>query len=467
MRSGAITVLVVFVAAGCTVETDPCLQMICEHPVASAGKADTFGEQSPWTNWTRDILSTGLNVDLATGTATARIRMAPSMDGQKGASLDVHGLEVTNVSDAQGPLEHAIVEGRLDLSLPSHDEHTVVIDYAFSHHAGLKGLSAGGETFTWPYFCGNLFPCKPWPADGMRFDLSLTGVPEGEQAVYPAEIPADAPSYMLAWVTGNYTSRQLGTTDAGTEVWVWWRPGEESRAIAGTDGLVQVFDWLETTIGPYTFGKKVGSVSVRWGHGSAYGGMEHHPLWHVSDLSFDDFYVHAHEAAHGWFGDAVRMGCWEDFVLSEGTVSYLAARAIAFVKGPQAEFEIWDRFRRRLHLAVSQSSYGDGIAWPQTECNTVDLLEDNLYTSIPYMKGAFFYRAVEQEIGQQALTRAIARFYDDNAGKAATMQSMVDTIKAEAAITVGESAAQKVDELARSWLQSSELPELPDMPPAP
>jgi aminopeptidase N len=33
-----------------------------------------------------------------------------------------------------------------------------------------------------------------------------------------------------------------------------------------------------------------------------------------------------HEAAHGWFGDGVRLRCWEDFVLSEGTASHLDAR---------------------------------------------------------------------------------------------------------------------------------------------
>lgn len=45
--------------------------------------------------------------------------------------------------------------------------------------------------------------------------------------------------------------------------------------------LRQVFDWLETTYGEYLFGDEVGSVSVAWGPG-AYGGMEHHPYWHVA-----------------------------------------------------------------------------------------------------------------------------------------------------------------------------------------
>jgi aminopeptidase N len=450
---------------GCAVETDPCIAGICEHPAPAKGKADTFGEPTPWTNWKRDILSTALAFDLSEKTATARIKLAAST--RIGASFDVHGIEVTEVTDGDGkPLEHKLAQGRLDVDLPAEGEHTVAVEYKFNEKEGQKGLGAGGETLTWPYYCGNLFPCKSDPSDGLQFELELSGVPEGKQAVFPAQIPADAPSYMLAWVTGEYGSKVLGKTDAGTEVSVYWRPGEESRALEGTDGLVQVVGWLEKNIGPYTFGSSVASVSVRWG-GGAYGGMEHHPLWHVSDRSIDDFYVHAHEAAHGWFGNGVRLRCWEDFVLSEGTVCYLAARAMAATKGAQVDHEIWERYRRRLERALSWPSYGDGIAWPDTQCNAVDLIEDDLFTSIPYMKGAFFYRAVEQVIGAEGVTRAISSFYKQYAGKAASMQGMVDALKAEAKASAAgdpDVAAAKVEELAKAWLRSSDVPELPDLP---
>ena len=54
--------------------------------------------------------------------------------------------------------------------------------------------------------------------------------------------------------------------------------------------------------------------------------MEHHPQWHVDDSSFGSQETQAHEASHGWYGDGIRLACWEDFVLSEGTVTYLAGR---------------------------------------------------------------------------------------------------------------------------------------------
>src|SRR5439155_6115404 len=135
-------------------------------------------------------------------------------------------------------------------------------------------------------------------------------------------IPADAPSYMLAWAVGDYTKVDLGTTSAGRKVSVSYLPGGKAAALAGTKHLPQYFDWLERTYGGYLFGNEVGSVSAAWGAG-AFGGMEHHPFWHISNGSLGDAETHAHEAAHGWFGDGVRIACWEDLTLSEGTVSYL------------------------------------------------------------------------------------------------------------------------------------------------
>jgi aminopeptidase N len=205
-------------------------------------------------------------------------------------------------------------------------------------------------TLIWPYHCGNVFPCHTDPGDGMVFDLQLENVPEGQVAIFPDRIETDAPSYMLAWAVGNYGHEALGATSAGTRVNVFWLPGGKTNALAGTRHLTEVFDWLERTLGPYAFGHEVGSVSAKWGAG-ALGGMEHHPFWHVADEAMDDEETHAHEAAHGWYGDGVRIRCWEDFVLSEGTVSYLAARALGQVAGEDVEKEVWEDYQQRLEDA--------------------------------------------------------------------------------------------------------------------
>ncbi len=397
----------------------------------------------PAMNWERDVASTALEVDLATNRAVATIALEAST--RNGASFEVGGLTIESVEGPSGPVAFQVKEGRLDVALAAKRSTELRVEYAFARTKGLEGVTKGGTTFTWPYFCGNVFPCKSGPADGQRFELAVTGAPEGADIVFPSVVPAEAPSYMMAWAVGDYTRLELGTTSVGRHVSVHHLPGEKAKAAAGTAHLVAAFDWLESTYGEYLYGNEVGSVSAAWGPG-AFGGMEHHPLWHVASSAMADEETHVHEAAHGWFGDAVRLACWEDLTLSEGTVSYLAARALEAVAGKDAGSEVWTHYEERLDDVIASE---DRLALPEG-CNAIDVLHD-LWNEVPYMKGAFFYRAVEQEVGRTKLDRALAAFYARYRGKAARMQDMLETIETE---TGFDPAA-----LANGWLRSLGRPD--------
>ncbi|MBM4358399.1 MAG: peptidase M1 [Deltaproteobacteria bacterium] len=397
----------------------------------------------PLTNWERDVEATSLEVDLATNRALATIQVAASM--KSGASFEVGGLTIESVEGVAGPVPFRVEDGRLDVALAAKRGAELQVRYAFSRSKGLEGVTKSGSTFTWPHFCGNVFPCKSGPADGQRFELAVSGAPAGLDVIFPATIPGDAPSYMLAWAVGDYTRLELGATKAGRKVSVHYLPGEKAKATAGTAHLVAAFEWLESTYGEYLYGNDVGSVSAAWGPG-AFGGMEHHPLWHVASSAMADEETHVHEAAHGWFGDAVRLACWEDLTLSEGTVSYLAARALEAVAGKAAGDEVWASYDQRLDAVVASE---DRRALPEG-CNEIDVLED-LWNEVPYMKGAFFYRAVESKVGRAKLDPALAAFYARYRGKAARMQDMLDILAKETGFDAGP--------LATAWLRSLGRPD--------
>jgi hypothetical protein len=392
----------------------------------------------PAANPDRGISETKLSFDVTAKTGTASITFEPST--AVGATLEINDLVIDQVSVPfvrSGPSMRA-----MDLAIPASDA-PVTIDVAFHYttHGGFAGVSADGYTFLWPYYCGNLFPCHSQPRDGMAMTLAVTGVPAGKTAVFPAAI-AEAPSYQVAWSIDDYTELPLGTTTAGTQVSVWYRPNELATAQQGTANLVAAFDWLEKTIGPYRFGNKVGTVSVKWGPG-AYGGMEHHPLWHVGTSSLGDQETNVHEASHGWFGDGIRIACWEDFVLSEGTVTYLAGRALDVV-APAVGMQVWTDYAASLGAIPATDP-----VWPQS-CNTVDILKDNVFTNAPYIRGAFFYRGVALKVGADKLDEALHAFYMEHAGKAAHMSEMLDTIKT---VTGYDPTA-----CAQMWLQSTTKP---------
>jgi hypothetical protein len=390
--------------------------------------ADDFvddGDDAAWLDGKADgasgvnVKATSLDVDLETRTAVATI----ALEKYGSVALEAGGLTIKKVTDGRGNRRFTVTDGTLRVSNVLGE---LVIEYGFAQHDNADGLLPGGSTVLWPYFCGNLFPCHSQPVDGTTFSLTLDGVPSGSQAIYPESIDAESPPYMLAWAVGQYTKRDLGTTTDGTNVSTYWLPNGQTAALAGTKHLVAAFDWFEQHIGPYSFGHEVAAVSVVWGEGM-YGGMEHHPFFHVAKDAMSDEVTHVHEAAHGWFGDGVRLKCWEDFVLSEGTVSYLAVRALGQVAGATKEAAVWADYQEELDDAIAE---GGAPAWP-TGCNQIDILKDNLFTNLPYMQGAFFYKDVAAKVGADALDQVISNFYNAHRNQPASMQQMIDAIKAE------------------------------------
>ena len=177
--------------------------------------------------------------------------------------------------------------------------------------------------------------------------------------------------------------------------------------------------------------------------------MEHHPIVHIASAAMNDETTHVHESAHGWFGDGIRIACWEDFVLSEGTVSYLAARALDVV-APTVGAATWQTYQTQLAGVA-----GTDPVWPQS-CGVVDVIKDNLFTQAPYMRGAFFYRAVADKVGAAQLDGALAMFYQTYAGKPAHMSDMLTTIH-----TV---TGYDPTTCAQMWLQSTTIPAIAPCP---
>jgi aminopeptidase N len=416
--------------------------------LATACQSSTPGSTLPPASMdlTRDITSTGLAIDLKNETGVATIGVAPSATST-GLSFETGDLTIDSVTIGGETANIVSSAGRLDVGLPANSAGPVVIAYKFTDHNAFNGwMPSMGVTFTWPYYCGNLFPCHSAPADGTTFTLALTDLPAGATAVFPDAIPDDAPSYQLAWAVGSYTYFDLGTTTAGTDVGVYYLAGHQAAAITGTSHLKQVFDWYEQNLGPYRFGAKVATVEAAWGPG-AYGGMEHHPYWHVGSDSLSDEETNAHEPAHGWFGDGIRIACWEDFVLSEGTVSYLAAKSLGATAGQAAEDTVWTDYQSRLDYAEANESLK--TARP-AGCGQIDVLKDGLFTDIPYMKGAFFLRAVEMKVGAAQTLQALSDFYMAHAGGAAGMSDLVATIQT--------STGYDATACEQAWLESDAVP---------
>lgn len=405
------------------------------------------------TGLSRDIVDTQVSLDVATHRGTATLQIAAFSGRVLAFEVGELGIEKVHVDGIDTPFQLAALQPRgkrLDLSVPaSKNARSVVVDYTFTDQDDLHGFVAAKQTsFSWPVFCQNLFPCHTSPADGTRFGLEVTGIPAGSTLVAPKRIDAEAPSYMLAFAYGDYTWHELGTTTRGTTVGVYTTPDTDAVGLRGAAHLVEAQEWLETHLGPYTFGNVVGSVSANWGP-SGFGGMEHHPFWHVADASMGEAETHAHEAAHGWYGNGVRIRCWEDFVLSEGTTTYLETIVSGAIAGAETEAELWQRLRESLESTVRS---GDTKAWIRGEgCNRIDLVTHPLWSRAPYDKGAFFYRDLERELGRDQVVAVLAGFYRDHVGQSAGMADLLERIEADTGFDPAP--------LTKKWLTSVGLPD--------
>lgn len=398
----------------------------------------------------QDILSTTIALDLTTLAGTATIDVIP---GPGGVRLDVHGLDVHAVRVDGADVALSVADGTL--TVPATAQAELAVDYTFPTRT--VGQFDGwmptlGVTFIWPDHCGNLYPCDPAMADGAVFGFEVTGVPEGQTAIYPTTTYSDAPAYMPGIAVGNYTKVDLGATPAGTTVSAWYLTdvaGGYEDTVAGTAHLVDAFDFYETTYGPYAFGPDVGTVQVDWGSDS-WGGMEHHPYFHVGMYDFWNGEAQVHEAAHGWFGDGVRVACWEDFVLSEGTVTYMAARAMEESAGP----DLWAYYVEDFLEPICDGRDVNTIVLPET-CNAIDFEESDVWSLATYMKGACFYEEVGERIGYEVLDAVIGSFYVANVNDAARMRAMIDAIEAAA----DPADVDAIEAYATDWLYTEACPE--------
>ncbi|MEN9786665.1 MAG: hypothetical protein RLZZ299_1929 [Pseudomonadota bacterium] len=416
-------------------------------------KAPTPSDTGVSSGGRQDILTTDLSLHLRARSGFATISVVPAA-GADEVVLEVDGLEVVDVFVEDSAVDARVVDGllRVPVDAARPGPVTVGVDYVFPARTlgTFDGwMPAQGVTFLWPYFCSHLFPCTSSMEDGVTFTMTVTGTDPALTAVYPRTTTTDAPAYMPAVAVGPYARVDLGTTTAGTAVKAWYFdvPGAMPYVQAGTAHLADVVDFFERTYGPYAFGPEIGSVEVDWGADS-YGGMEHHPYSHIATFDYADEEVHAHEAAHGWFGDAVRVGCWEDFVLSEGTVTYMAGRGLEQVGGP----DVWPMYVDYLD-AICAGEDVNAVALPDT-CGEIDLLEEDLWSMVPYMKGACFYEDVGERIGFEAVDAAIAEFYRAHVNRTGHMRDMIDTLAAHAP----EHERAAIDALAVEWLETYACP---------
>jgi hypothetical protein len=119
----------------------------------------------------------------------------------------------------------------------------------------------------------------------------------------------------------------------------------------------------------------------------------------------------AHELAHSWSGNLVTNRTWADFWLNEGFTTYVENRIVEAVYGTDAAL---------MQQQVGQRELVDEMATLAPHLQSLmpgrnDEDPDAVFSGVPYEKGAWFLRTLEQRVGRDVFDPFLRDWFDAHA----------------------------------------------------
>jgi leukotriene-A4 hydrolase len=397
-------------------------------------------------------LSLDLDVDFdqqrLAGSATLQIQMPR---GGRELVLDTNGLSVTRVTLDDGTdTTFAIGNRKPHLGAPltiavKPETKWVRIEYSSAPDAAAvqwltKEQTAGGKhpflfTQSQAILARTWVPIQDSPGIRITYDATIR-VPQGLMAIMSAEnatevsangeyrfrMPQPIPAYLLALAVGDLAFQSLGPNSG---VWAE-KPMLEASAyeLADTPAMITA---AETLYGPYRWGQYDVLVLPP---SFPFGGMENPRLTFATPtiLAGDRSLVNlvAHELAHSWSGNLVTNATWNDFWLNEGFTVYFERRIMEAISGRTYSEMLALLGRQDLDATVAELPERDTHLY-------LDLTgrdPDDAATKLPYEKGYFLLRLIEETVGRAPWDAFLRDYFDRHAFQSMTTSAFLAELKA-------------------------------------
>ncbi len=359
------------------------------------------------------------------------------------------------------------------LSIPIKPSSKVVhIKYYTSPGArALQWLSAeqtAGKEMPFLFTQSQAILARSWiptqDSPGIRFTYDATvQVPENMLALmsasnpqernqkgeYQFKMPQPIPAYLLALAVGD----------------VYFEPISERTGVYAEASLLDTaayeFADLEKMVvaaeelyGPYAWGRYDLIVLPP---SFPFGGMENPRLTFATPtiLAGDRSLVSlvAHELAHSWSGNLVTNATWNDFWLNEGFTVYFEHRIMEAVYGREYSEMLASLTRSGLKETAAEM-LEEVPNDTKLKLDLADRNPDDGVTSIPYDKGYFFLRLIEETVGRERFDTFLRNYFDANKFKVMTTEEFVDYLKANL-LSDEQMKTIKVDQ----WIYETGIPD--------
>ncbi|MEJ0086625.1 MAG: M1 family metallopeptidase [Pseudomonadota bacterium] len=287
---------------------------------------------------------------------------------------------------------------------------------------------------------------------GMRAVMSAeqVGRNPGELAadgVYRFTMPQAIPSYLIAIGVAKLEFRATGPR---TGVYAEKATIEAAAyEFAETEQMIEVSEKL---FGPYRWGRYDLLILPP---SFPLGGMENPRLSFITPTSIAGdrslTALIAHELAHSWSGNLVTNASWRDLWLNEGFTTYLQGRIVQAVYGDRREAMEEVAALEGLREELSTLPPADQIL-------AIDLRgrdPDDVFSEVPYIKGALFVTWLGDRFGVDTLDRFLQAYFDHFAFQSITTEQFRAYLEAELLPKKpGAVTAAELDE----WLHAPGLP---------
>jgi aminopeptidase N len=280
-------------------------------------------------------------------------------------------------------------------------------------------------TMTWPDHTGSLFPSNSAPQDGSTSKVTVK-VAKGFSAVTNGT-HEQVPAYANAlYVAKNFVVGEASHKVDGVDVSSYGDGNEipESHRAAYRETAADALDFYTHWLGKFDYGPSLKLVELKGG----LGGMEHTAAVAImlnAARNIDDAKeTAAHETAHHWFGDNLRIKSWGDFWMSEGFTNYATYRYFRHVGGDKKYFELLDRGKKDLSDALKTNPHA--LSAPAyTDVNEI-------FDSVPYEMGPWMLRMMEAKLGTDKFDPLLRDWYLKHQQKAVSTDEFVQFAKKEA-----------------------------------
>jgi leukotriene-A4 hydrolase len=267
-------------------------------------------------------------------------------------------------------------------------------------------------------------PCQDSP--GVRYSYNArVKVPSNLMALMSAENPQvknatgeytfkmeqPIPSYLMALAVGNVEFRAIGDQSG-----VYAIPSLIEAAEYEFQEMDDMLLAAEELYGKYVWGRYDLLILPP---AFPFGGMENPRLTFATPtiIAGDRSLVAlvAHELAHSWSGNLVTNSTWDDFWLNEGFTVYFEQRIMEAVYGREhsemlAKLTKQELIAEEEDIRVTQNMPND----TKLKLNLLGRNPDDGLTAIPYNKGYFFLRLMEETVGRDKFDAFLKAYFTEH-----------------------------------------------------